>query len=131
MIFWLTFCFTLAACVALFLLPHHRREPSSFKAVSLAQIYAQFFRGFPEMARRRAPPLLPMALAGLFACLEPVLVVLALGLMQTSHTLRNCLALSGLLTLAGGVINIFLMLLSQVNFGWGSSTSTGKQTLAR
>jgi hypothetical protein len=123
------FFLALIICLALFLVPHHRRQPESFKSCTLAEIYGDMLEEMPRFLKPSALVLLLLGLAGIFACFYPALMILMIRYLSLLSTdIRLLFALCGLICLVGAMANLLAMLLSHVNFAFGGGSSTKDQT---
>lgn len=125
----LVFLVVLLLCLALFFAPHHRRRPESFKSCTLAELYGEIWSDMPSFLTASAQMLLLLAICGLIACFYPAAMVLMVHqLLPLTPGVRFLFILSGVIGLAGAVVNFLGMLISHMNFAFGGSSSTKDQT---
>lgn len=111
-----------AVCaVVFFFAPHRKRGEYIYKALTLADIYADFFKNIPRMTRPGMRLLFLAGLAGLFACAFPALLVLMVWLLASGSG-AAWLIISGIVACLGAVANFLLILVSHMSFGFGTSS---------
>jgi len=115
---------TSAACLLLFFVaPYARRKESSTKRYTLAAMYGDLFHELPSMKKAKIEFFLPMACAGILSSFYPalMLVIIRVGGQQSLNGARMFILLPAIVSLLGVVVNVLVMLLSQLNFGFGGS----------
>ena len=118
-----------------FLAPHHRRRENSFKECTLGEIYRRLFRDepeifSPELISPKIIVFLLLACTGIAAAFFPaILALLARWLSPPLGQAGGALfVLGGLMAMAGVFANFVAMIVSHLNIGFGSSSSTGDET---
>ena len=119
-----------AACVAALVAPHHRKQDVSLNPRTLAGIYGGLFGALPEAQGPRVGIFVLLLLAGVLSAAYPVGLTIALASAgpQLGDGLRGTLVIAGVVCLGGALVNLVLMLVSGMSFGFGGSTSVGQIT---
>jgi hypothetical protein len=123
------FAFLLILGISAFLFvfaQHHVREENSFRACTLAEIYAEFFQDIPDLASPRLGLILLLSAAGFATAFYPAFLVLA---MRYFPNASGWLILAGIIALIGTGVNFFVMILSHTSFGFGGASSSSTETM--
>ena len=119
-----------AACVAALLAPHHRKQDISFNPRTLAGIYGGLFGALPEAQGPRVGVFVLLLLAGVLSAAYPVVLAITVTANgpQPSDAVRSALVIAGVVCLGGALVNLLLMLMAGMTFGFGGGTSVGEVT---
>ena len=121
----------LLACGGLFFAaPHHSRRDGSFQPCTLGGIYREFLSSLPELQTPRIGMIVFLALTGVLASFYPGLLVLLVSWRDGAARGPGgaLFVLGGIVALVGAAVNFFAMLVSHINIGFGTSSSSGRET---
>jgi hypothetical protein len=122
--------------LAVFVVPHHAYPEHTYKARTLWEIVRPVFSG--ELPRGVGPlaVLCALVVLGAFAAVYPVALV---PLVQSSLVVdqatgaapmlhRSWFVAGGVVALVGSAVNVLVILVSEMSFGFGASSSSANRT---
>lgn len=127
---------TALSALAIFVVPHHAYPEHTYKPRTLWEIVKPVFAGDLPPRAGALMALFALMLLGTFAALYPIALVpmtlSALAAETASETVpyvhRSWLIGGGVVALLGAAVNLFVILVSEMSFGWGVSSSATNRT---
>jgi hypothetical protein len=125
----------IVSALLFFRAPHHRRQENSFYDCSLGEIYGKLLRDesdifSPELISPRIIVFLLFGCAGIAAAFYPAIFVLLVRWVSAPVGQNGgaLFVFGGLIAAAGVFANFVAMIVSHLNLGPGSGTSSGEVT---